>query len=381
MYQITWRGTIHDSQGYARAGRGYILALDKAGVDIRIEPVNYGTPSVRLLPEQASRIKELIIKPIAKDKKRVLIQHSQPYGFDPLLEKSKGFDKVILNTVWETTKIPESWFPNINNVDVVLVPSIINKKALEDSGVTVPIHIVPHGSDIDAFNPDNSFEISGSDDTFNFLSVFKWEHRKAPEVLLQAFWQEFTQEDNVSLIIKSSLGGPRSSIRQVRNVIAQLKSDLGFGPNTANILYSGSHMSEDDLVKLYGLADVFVLPSRGEGVGLPYMEAMASEVPVIATGWGGQTDFINEENGYLVDYEMVPSSTAGQYPISPTYNVFTKDMMWAEPSVEHLRKVMRHCYENQEEVKAKGMRSRSDMMKMTWNHIGIDMKKTIEEVL
>jgi len=36
---------------------------------------------------------------------------------------------------------------------------------------------------------------------------------------------------------------------------------------------------------LYKAADAFVLPSRGEGWGIPYMEAMAMGLPTIGTNW------------------------------------------------------------------------------------------------
>jgi glycosyltransferase involved in cell wall biosynthesis len=47
---------------------------------------------------------------------------------------------------------------------------------------------------------------------------------------------------------------------------------------------------------------VFVLASHGEGWGRPIAEAMAMEVPVIATNWSGQTDYMNSKNRWLVLY-------------------------------------------------------------------------------
>ena len=43
---------------------------------------------------------------------------------------------------------------------------------------------------------------------------------------------------------------------------------------------------------LYRSSDCFVLPTRGEGWGLPIIEAMACGVPVIATSWSAQCDFM-----------------------------------------------------------------------------------------
>lgn len=384
MYQVVWRGICHDSQGYSRASREYLLALDRAGVDVKVEPLNFGTPSIELEPEQAKRIRELIQKPINPNKKKILIYHAQPYGVNPTAERAKGYDKVIINTVWETTIVPENWFPSVNDADAVIVPSTQNVQALRDSGVTVPIFMLPHGADTQAFNPDNKpFPLVDTEGTFTFLSVFQWQHRKAPEVLLKAYFEEFRSTDNVSLVIKSYWGnsGLKQDQRNVMNTITGYKKYLGL-TDTAPIYYSGSIFNDNEIKGLYTLANAYVLPSRGEGVGLPYLEAMSSGIPAIATGWGGQTDFINNTNGYLIGYELLPTQSKVEDGIAQNFfHLFNNEMKWAEPKVESLRKIMRHCYENQDEVRAKGLKAREDMERLSWDSVGIAMKESLEGLI
>ena len=386
-YQVTMQSIIHDTQGYSRAGREYILGLDRAGVDIRIEPLNFGTPSARLDMDQVKRLKELIQKPRDMNKKQILIYHAQPYGVNAIHEREKnGYDKVIINTVWETTKVPDNWFPFINYADAVVVPSTQNVQALRDSGVSVPIFKVPHGSDPIKFSPENEkFKLPDLDGKFKFLSVFQWQHRKGPDKLLKAYWNEFTEKDNVALIVKSYWGNNvlKSDQRMILNTLYRYKEHLGKNEtNSAPVYYSGSMFSDNDLKGLYTLSDIYVLPSRGEGVGLPYIEAMSSGIPCIATGWGGQTDFINEENGYLINYELQSTTYANNEAIAQNFfHLFTEDMLWAEADVKHLQKLMRHAYEHQEEVKAKGKKAREDIKKMTWDKVGYIFKESIEKVL
>lgn len=384
-HQIVWRGIVHDTQGYSRASREYLLALDRLGLDIKIEPLNFGTPSARLLPSQAKRIRELIEKPLAKNKKRILIYHSQPYGVNPIEERAKGYDKVIIKTVWETTNVPFSWFPNINQADAVMVPSSMNVKALQKSGVTVPILLVPHGADVDTFNKSiPPLNIKGTEDTFNFLSIFQWQHRKSPDILFKAFWEEFTSDDNVSLVVKTYWGnsGLKEDQRQVMQSIINYKNELGYGNNTASIYASGSLFNDVDMRSIYTMADMFVLPSRGEGVGLPFMEAMSSGIPCIATGWGGQTDFINKTNGLLVDYDLLPTQSNASNGIAPSFNqLFTNDMKWAEPKIESLKSAMRYAYNHQDEMKSLGDKARNTMESMTWDDIGVILKESIEKVI
>ena len=54
-------------------------------------------------------------------------------------------------------------------------------------------------------------------------------------------------------------------------------------------LVQGEDMPRAALRNLYAAADAFVLPTRGEGWGLPIAEAMAMALPVIATNWSGPT--------------------------------------------------------------------------------------------
>lgn len=384
-FQIIWRGIVHDSQGYAQASREYILGLDKIGVDVKVEPINFGTPPVQLSTEKTKRLRELIAKPLAEDKIKVLVYHAQPYGVDPNAEKTKGYDFVICNTVWETDRIPESWFPYVNLFDAIFVPSTENIISLRNSGVDVPIFLVPHGADTVYYNPDNKpLELGPAKDAFTFLSVFKWEHRKAPEILLDAYWQEFSNKDNVALVIKSYWGDGRkkSDQRIVRDRINHYKNIKGHSDGTAPVYYSGSLLSDDDMKGLYTLANAFVLPTRGEGVGLPYIESLSSGTPVIATNWGGQTDFVNEDNGFLVDYELESPSKSFEVSIAPHFNqIFTDNMKWAKPSTNSLRKRMREAYENQEATRLKGLQGRKDMETMTWSKSAQDLIKHLEFII
>jgi len=380
-YQVVWRGIVHDSTGYSRASREYLLSLDRAGVDVKVEPMNFGSPPTELSTEQANRISELIQKPYATDKKKVLIYHAQPSGINVEAERSQ-YDYVIINTVWETTRIPASWFPGANLCDAIIVPSEQNVQALRDSGVTAPIYKVPHGADFERFNPNNApFHLPQLEDRFAFLSIFQWQHRKAPDMLLKAFWSEFTAEEKVILVMKTYWGHARHSGRVIRSRIFDYKEQLGF-TNTAPLYLTTSPFSDDQLKGLYTMADVFVLPSRGEGVGLPYIEALCSGIPVIATGWGGQTDFLTDQNSLLINYTL-ESTRYHQHTLAPDFHdLFTADMQWAEPNIDSLRKAMRWFYEHRFTApKVFGRLGREDMMEMSWDNAGQRFKQTIEEVI
>ena len=72
--------------------------------------------------------------------------------------------------------------------------------------------------------------------------------------------------------------------------------------NLKNIAFVGDQ-TQENLSKLYNIADVLAVPSRVEGFGLVAIEAQACGTPVVATNKGGMTDFINDKVGALVDVE------------------------------------------------------------------------------
>ena len=111
------------------------------------------------------------------------------------------------------------------------------------------------------------------------------------------------------------------------------------------------HVPQADLAGLYKSVDAFVLPSRGEGWGRPIVEAMAMGLPVIATNWSGMTEYMTNENSYLIAVERLEEVVNGPF----------KGHRWALPCVKHLGELMRHVVTNRKEAQGKGRVARRDM--------------------
>ena len=382
-FQVVWRGPVQDATGYGTASREYVFALDKQGVDVKIETWSWGLHVKDWETGKKAKIRDLMEKPDALSKRKVLVYHSPPWNIDIPKERNK-FDRIILNTVWETSKLPDNWIPIINKFDAVCVPSRHNREAMINSGVKIPVFLVPHGIDIKKFKPGNQkLPLKQTNGKFVFVSVFEFQHRKNPESLLKAYWEEFTRKDNTALVIKTYWGRHKS--RMIIDKVLKYKNKLGFGDDTAPLYIISKILGDKDLKGIYTLGQVFVLPTRGEGVGLPFMEALSSGIPVIATRWGGQMDFLNERNSFLVDYTLKNpgSSASNEYPISPFWReLFAEEgQLWAEADIHNLKEKMRNAYENPELCKQKGQQGREDMFLLSWERAGNALQKAIEEVI
>jgi glycosyltransferase involved in cell wall biosynthesis len=118
---------------------------------------------------------------------------------------------------------------------------------------------------------------AASSGMFVFLSVFKWEYRKGWDILLQAYWSAFGPSDNTLLVLRcykpSWEHGPEDLMHQLA-VFAQWKFGKGLD-KLAAVQWQGSagggpeEFTRSQLRSLLATADAFVLPSRGEGWGLP----------------------------------------------------------------------------------------------------------------
>jgi glycosyltransferase involved in cell wall biosynthesis len=119
--------------------------------------------------------------------------------------------------------------------------------------------------------------------------------------------------------------------------------------------------------------DCYVSLHRSEGFGLTMAEAMALGKPVIGTGYSGNVDFMNAENGYLVDYEI------GR--VGPDCEIYPADGEWAQPSVEHAAELMRRVVERPAEATAIGQRAREDVAReLSPQTTGAAMRRRLDAI-
>lgn len=125
-------------------------------------------------------------------------------------------------------------------------------------------------------------------------------------------------------------------------------------------------LSNWQVPQMYKLADCFVLPSHGEGWGLPYAESMAMGLPTIGTNWSGNTAFMNQFNSYLIQVEsLVPSAVTDK----------DREHFWAQADISHLRSLMRQVYSDPQAAKEVGNRARLHMQQFHF----IDQARALAE--
>jgi glycosyltransferase involved in cell wall biosynthesis len=239
------------------------------------------------------------------------------------------------------------------------VPSEFNRKTFIDAGVEEQkIAVIPGCLNTRPFlkvKPRPANHSLSSSDPFRFISIFDWTLHKGWDVLLKAFLDAFPNRKDVILTLKvwSTMGYSLDTIKQqAENFILQNTSHTSL--KDIPVEWVEETFSQDELLHFYTEADAFVLPSRGEGWGRPYMEAMACGLPVIGTGWSGNTAFMKEDNSYLIDYQIQPVSEIGWREI-PTY----RGHQWAQPDTTHLIQILQDVVKNRENANAIAQKGRA----------------------
>ncbi|MBW7474375.1 glycosyltransferase [Paenibacillus oenotherae] len=357
--EVTWHSVVNlPFFGYAESSKNLMIALDTRHVKVKYRYVyGAGTPVPMDEPVKNSEMRVNLFRDRPEQKDAVQVV----YGQGDVFHKNDGRYKVGY-TMLEVDGLPADWVNQANGMDEVWVPSAFNLATFRNSGVHRPIHVMPLGVDTNYYHPG----IRGKrfSEKFTFLSVFEWGERKAPEMLLRTFAKVFGHRNDVLLVCKIINNDPTidvpSEIRKLR---------LGAAASNVIVLHNDK-IPSSWMSSLYRSADCFVLPTRGEGWGMPVMEAMACGLPVITTNWSAQTDFINEGNSYPIHVKkLVPAQARCHY--------YT-DFRWAEPDASHLAHLMEHAAGNRTEAAAKGAQAAHDIAsRFTWEHAAQRIKNRL----
>ena len=251
----------------------------------------------------------------------------------------------IWRTTFETETIPTYWVTGLNRLDEVWVPSAFNIETFRRSGVRRPLIRIPPPIDLtDYLMIDRSAEREGEE--FTFLAIGTWQARKGWDVLLRAYFLEFTAADDVRLVLRIRVADQQQR-REATSEIASLgEASRGSGRSIPRVRPLFEELGRSDYLALFASADAFVLATHGEGWGIPYMEAMAAGLPTIGTQWGGNLDFMRDNNSFLIRsylVEVPPEAVAA-------YHWFD-GKRWAAPDVDHLRMQLRRVRSGGHEVR------------------------------
>ena len=329
---IIWQGSIKGNSSLSIVNKNICNRLTEKNINIRIitnESLN-DSDAKSLNPDTLS----LIHNPLP-DSPDIYIRHYWPPDFT---RPARGI--FVVMQPWEFGGIPKTWVPQIKSyVTDLWVYSNYNKECYVKSGVPENIiHVIPLGIDPSIYTPQAQPMELNTNKTFKFLFVGGTIDRKGIDVLLDAYCEIFTSDDDVCLVIKDF---GVSSFYKDKNMSEDIKTIIEDGTKPEILYLNKEDYTAHEMAGIYTACDCFVFPYRGEGFGLPVAEAMACGLPAIVTDKGSCRDFCNEDNSYLINSEIVT--------INKILNA--KESYWANPDKESLKKLMKYAYNNRQEAR------------------------------
>lgn len=364
--KIQLYGFVHSLSGPAVHTKEFALALEKAGADVSVKTHFQVNPSWNIEKD----IHMLYTKPEYDKATTILIDNPGTWW----MHMAEGREKLIGVIVFEGTCIPYHWALAAAQTEMnqIWCPSQHVKDAIiegfkrfgfnNDRDIE-KVKIVPHGYNPKYFHPQGKvYELEEKfKDHFNFLYLGGWSQgvndRKGLDLLYRAFVEEFKDKEKVTLFAKitSIYNAPGY------NPVDELKK-ISNDKTTGKVQVMVQDVPEPEkIAELYRMADVFAMPSKAEGFCMPCLESLVCGTPVLSNYFGGQSDYINKENGWLLDKgEMKPATD-----INRQYYDWAN---WFNPSVDEWKETLRYLFENQAEVEKRKEKAYDSVKHLTWEN-------------
>jgi glycosyltransferase involved in cell wall biosynthesis len=271
---------------------------------------------------------------------------------------------------WELPAYPAVWARQLERFTEVWAVSEFVRKSIAAS-TTMPVVHMPLAVDpiLSEFHTRRSLGLP--EHAFLFVFFFDFSSylaRKNPFAVLEAFNRLVERHPGAPLhLVMKHKGGKADGAEEARFREAM-------GKHSEQVQVIERRLSNAETRSLIRNADCFVSLHRSEGFGFGLAESMALGTPAIGTGYSGNMDFMNAENSWLVDFDMIPVN-AGDYP-------HAEGQHWADPRVAHAVDLMEAVWRNGELARSRAERARRDMLRdFSARAIGLRYVDRLEEAL
>ena len=347
--RILVRGPVLSKSGYGEHARQVAKWALTRGHDVRFQILNWGiTPWFLDRNELGGLVGQIMDRSAPFETKPDLsLQIQLPNEWDSSLANVN----VGITAGVEADRCSDAWKDACNAMDLVIVPSEFSKSAfIVGQKLKTKIEVVPeaYSESID----DSTIEklsIKEIDTKFNFLLFGQVtandaeSDRKNLFYTVKWFCEEFKGNKDVGLVIKSNMG--TNCVFHRRNlhaVFKKLVNDIRKDQYPRIYLLSGD-MRDEEIAGLLKSDQIHSMISftRGEGYGLPLVDAAASGLPIVATNWSGHLEFLSKGHFSKVEYDLI------QVPKQKIDgNIFVEGARWAMPREIDAKKRMRKTVES-----------------------------------
>jgi glycosyltransferase involved in cell wall biosynthesis len=351
---LLWLGALVDHSGHADEARAFLRALEAGGSRPAARHLEWAGEAAPLAPEDEA----MLTRQQARVPREPIVA---VHGYLPYRKQLNVADCVnVARAMFETDTLPSAWLDPLLERDEVWVPSAFNVETFQRGGVPASrLRVLGATLDFDAYAPGaEPLGLWPDDGRFVFLTNFDFSERKGWRQLLTAWATAFDGDDAVRLVLKTgSFYAAEDEVKARIDGFIQRELGSAAARRLAPLEIVTATLPGPEMPRLYAGADAFVLPSRGEGWGRPYMEAMAMGLPTIGSRFGGSLEFMDDDVTWLVDGELVAVDEDAEL-----FNRLYTGHRWFEPDPDALAAALRDVAGRPEAARERASRARPRLL-------------------
>ena len=353
LYQADYQ---HEADGSAIAARLHARALRDTGVPVLLKPFSaiVQTDKGTFEPLHVAGVSDAVRKEVGdmpstsisalfpiirhfvihkpEQISRHLLRGALGHLDNPevLLKGSRTvYQNSVIFSVWERDILGDAISRELKRVGDNWVPCKHNADLLRRSGVE-HVAVIPHP--FDPASPLCHLTKRKPKASPRFYWIGRWEPRKNPVKLLEAFFAAFKPGDDAHLTMKYH--GNWEGYPTAKQTLAHIQEEHPHWTDAAieeHLTLIGHQLRADQIMKLHFENNIYVAASSGEAWCLPAFDAKVSGNRVIHTPWGGTADFCDKKDREI-HYELGP--------VPDSYG-WTPGTKWAEVDQQDLTNILR----------------------------------------
>jgi glycosyltransferase involved in cell wall biosynthesis len=300
--------------GYGSMAEYLVLGMARAGARVDVVPLG-------LDPEGLTGELREVIRRSRPERGAPLLYDSWPQAS---LQRFQASPDLFIHTMWEGSRLPAGWTSALNRMRAVLVPTRFVARVCRDSGVQVPIEVIPDGVDPATYHYQDRPERTG----LATLIVATVVARKHTLEGIAAWKLAFAGDPDARLIVKARFGYGN------------------YQPDDPRITLVDRNETTRGIAHWYREADV-LLALGNEGFGLPLLEGMATGLPVVALSSEGQADVCEDAGDLLLPVRAARWQPCDDAPFGPAG-------VRGVPAVEDVAERLRWVAEHRDEARDLG---------------------------
>lgn len=240
------------------------------------------------------------------------IAYTVPLNWSHYLMKAK-IKFAIYN--YDGTELPTGWSKHHKYVNLILPSSKFAYDTFIKAGIPKEkMIVVPHGYDDEFVGNKNIYPIKTDRKRKVLVNIQQNHYRKNLPGILDAWGKAFTKNDDVVMIAKIKTGGVKKGDVSWDDEYLKMKKRY---KNHAPIITVNKFI--DKMSDLYNACDIVFSASNIECFHLPSLYGLVTNKIVIASNWGGNVDFMNDENSLLINGKVERADPKIQYWANSNY--------------------------------------------------------------